>query len=70
MTRLQQADPERVVQFLHILLNNLCSLLVRPCVTGESGEGGREGGQGRMRGWKEERKKWREVIHIVYMYEV
>ena len=35
---LQEADPERVVQFLHILLNNLSSLLVRPCVTGESGE--------------------------------
>ena len=27
-----------MVQFLHILLNNLGSLLVRPCVTGESGE--------------------------------
>ena len=35
---LQEADPERTVQFLHILLNNLCSLLVRPCVTGESGK--------------------------------
>ena len=36
----KQASVEPLVQFLHITLNNLCSLLIRPSPTHESGEWG------------------------------
>lgn len=35
---LKGANPESLVQFLHITLSNLCSLLVRPTVTEESAD--------------------------------
>ena len=47
ITGLAQARPNQMVHFLHILLNNLCSLLVRPVIAEEAGRWG----QGRGRGW-------------------
>ena len=35
---LSEANPEPLVQFLHITLNSLASLLIRPTVTEESGQ--------------------------------
>ena len=35
--QLEESSNEPLVQFLHLLLNNLCQLLVRPTVTQESG---------------------------------
>ena len=34
---LTQARPDQMVQFVHIILNNLCSLLVRPVIAEEAG---------------------------------
>ena len=36
--QLEEATNEPLVQFLHLMLNNLCMLLVRPTVNAESGE--------------------------------
>ena len=46
ITGLAQARPNQMVHFLHIVLNNLCSLLVRPIVAEEAGGWGQNG-----RGW-------------------
>ena len=40
ISHLSKADPEPLVQFLHITLNSLASLLIRPTVTEESGQCG------------------------------
>ena len=37
ISNLHGANPEIILQFLHITLNNLASLLIRPSVTEESG---------------------------------
>ena len=39
ISRLSEANAEPLVQFLHITLNSLSSLLIRPTVTEESGQG-------------------------------
>ena len=36
--QLEEATSEPLVKFLHLTLNNLCALLVRPTVTAESGK--------------------------------
>ena len=38
ISHLSEANPEPLVQFLHITLNSLASLLIRPTVTEESGQ--------------------------------
>ena len=37
VVQLEEATSEPLVKFLHLTLNNLCALLVRPTVTPESG---------------------------------
>ena len=38
LMQLEETTSEPLVKFLHLTLNNLCALLVRPTVTPESGK--------------------------------